>query len=240
MKIEIQKSGERGSGEYGWLHTKYSFSFAGYYNPEKVGFGALCVLNDDVVEPGRGFGMHSHDNMEIVTIVLDGVLEHKDSLGNRGTIPAGYIQCMSAGRGITHSEFNHSNKSPVSLLQIWIHTKEREIKPGYRQMLLSKVDRKNKLATVASGRREPGALYIHQDAVLLLGSLDKGTKISHRLDGKKHGAYVFLIDGEISVGGMALQKRDAASITETGSIEIAATKNSEILLIEVPAKWKEL
>lgn len=238
MKIKIQRANERGIAKNSTLDTHYSFSFANYYNPEKMGFGALRVLNDDIFAPGKGFGFHSHDNMEIVTIVLEGELEHKDSEGNHGIIKPGEVQSMSAGSGITHSEFNHSKTKPLKLFQIWVETKELNIKPSYMQKNISDLLKKNKFSTIASGNKKDGGVYIHQDAKFLLGNFDKGTEVTHKLLGKNFGAYVFVISGEIGVGGEKLSARDAAEITQTKELTITSIKQSEILLIEVPLAGK--
>lgn len=234
MKVEIHPSSERGIAEHGWLHSKHSFSFAGYYNPDRMGFGTLRVINEDVVEPGQGFGAHSHDNMEIVSIVLEGVLEHKDSMGNHGIIPAGDIQRMSAGTGVTHSEFNHSKTDVVHFLQIWVYPKERNIKPSYEQRAFPPELRKNKLLPVVSGIKSEGTVYIHQDATFLIGSLDEGTAVSHKINNPNHGIYVFVIRGGGSIDGKNLRDGDAAGITDTDVIKIKANKETDILVIEVP------
>jgi redox-sensitive bicupin YhaK (pirin superfamily) len=239
MKIEIHPSSERGVAEHGWLHSKHSFSFADYYNPNRMGFGVLRVINEDIVEPGRGFGAHSHDNMEIVSIVLDGALEHKDSMGNHGIIPAGDIQRMSAGTGVTHSEFNHSKTDAVHFLQIWVYPRERNIKPSYEQRSFPPKLRKNKLLPVVSGIKSEGSVYIHQDAAFLIGSLDGGTAVSHRINSPEHGVYVFVIRGGINIGGKNLGDGDAAGITDTDVVKIKANRETDVLVIEVPYIWKK-
>ncbi len=239
MKIEIHPSSERGVAEHGWLHSKHSFSFASYYNPNRMGFGALRVINEDVVEPGRGFGAHSHDNMEIVSIVLEGALEHKDSMGNHGIIPAGDIQRMSAGTGITHSEFNHSNTDVVHFLQIWVYPKERNIKPSYEQKSFSPESRKNKLLPVVSGIKDEGSLYIYQDATFLLGSLNEGITVSHKVNNPKHGVYIFVIRGGVSIDGENLGDGDAVGVTDADLVRIKANRETVVLVIEVPYIWKK-
>lgn len=234
MKIKIQRADERGSAKNSTVDTHYSFSFSNYYNPEKMGFGALRVLNDDIFAPGKGFGFHSHDNMEIVTIVLEGELEHRDSEENHGITGSGEVQSMSAGSGITHSEVNHSKTKPLKLLQIWVHTKEPNIKPAYMQKKFSGQQKKNKLLVVASGDKKEGGVYIHQDAKFLLGSLDKGLEVTHRVSSTNQGMYLFVLSGEIQIEKEKLSARDAAEITEAQSISIKPLKQSEVLLIEVP------
>ena len=183
-----------------------------------------------------GFDMHPHNNMEIVSIVLEGTLEHKDSEGNHGLIPAGDVQKMSAGTGIRHSEFNPSKKDPVHLLQIWILPKEKNVKFSYDQKSFPPAERKNRLLPVVSGAKNKDTLYIHQDAAFLLGNLEKGKVVSHKLDSPKRGVYIFVMDGKITAGGETLTKGDAAAISETDSVEIQAKETAEFLLIEIPLK----
>lgn len=234
MKMVIHRSNERGVAKSGWLDAKYSFSFSGYYNPTRMGFGALRVLNEDVFAPGKGFGFHEHDNMEIVTIVLEGALEHKDSVGNHGVIRAGEVQAMSAGSGIMHSEVNPSPTEPVHLLQVWVETKEQNIKPSYSQKKFSLAQKKNKFLEIASGKKSPSVLYIHQDARFLLGELDKGFKASHVLESKENGLFVFLVYGKISIEGKELLQGDSIEIMGLESTSVLALENSTVLLIEVP------
>ncbi len=236
MKIEIHKSEERGSSRLDWLDSKHSFSFADYHDHHRMGFGALRVLNEDFIEPGQGFGFHHHDNMEIVTIVLKGSLEHKDSLGNHGVINMGDVQRMSAGSGIMHSEFNHSKNEQVHLLQIWVQTKEKNIKPSYEQKNFSTdlIQNKNKLTTVVSGDSASGALTIHQDCKFLLGNLDQNHSLSYRIQDKTHGVYLFLIDGELMINEKKVQKGDAAALSHCDQVQVNSTKNSQFLLMDVP------
>jgi len=236
VKIEIHRSEERGTTELGWLHSRHSFSFGEYFDPKKRGFGVLRVLNEDKVESGMGFGLHPHDNMEIVSIVLSGVLEHKDSEGNHGVIPAGDIQKMSAGSGIRHSEFNHSKEESVHFLQIWIFPKERDIKPGYEQRSFPVGLKKNALLQVISGSKNDKTISIHQDCIFSLGSLDSAARVSHFLNDSTHGVYVFNIEGEIGIEKTVLKAGDAAAITDASKIEFIANKKSEVLVIEVPLK----
>lgn len=233
MKYLIHRSEERGKANYGWLDTKYSFSFARYYDPDKMGFGLLRVLNDDIVLPDSGFGTHPHDNMEIITIILNGQLQHKDSMGNGSVIRTGEVQVMSAGSGVTHSEFNPSKTDRVNLLQIWIYPKEENIEPRYDQKAFPKEERKNKLATVASGYDGNGSLYIHQNAEIKLGYFEKGMKISYQIrDG--NGVYLFVIEGRLRVDNEELFRRDAIGIYNTKEFEIEMLENSEFVLLEVP------
>lgn len=233
MKYIIHRSEERGKANYGWLDTRYSFSFSRYYDPEKMGFGLLRVLNDDIVLPSTGFGTHPHDNMEIITIILDGQLEHKDSMGNGSVISKDEVQVMSAGSGVTHSEFNPSKTDKVSLLQIWIYPKEENIKPRYDQKSFPKEERKNKLVTVASGFNENGSLYIHQNAEIKLGYFDRAETNSYKVR-KGNGVYLFVIDGHIKIGDEELFRRDAIGIYDTDEFVIEISENTEFVLLEVP------
>lgn len=232
IRIAIHKAEERGATELGWLYSKHSFSFGNYYNPKRIGFGLLKVLNDDIVEPGKGFGMHFHDNMEIISIVLEGSLEHRDSMSNHGIIKAGEVQRISAGTGIRHSEFNHSAKEKVHFLQIWIQTKERNIKPSYEQ---KKIDlKKNELVEVVSGKKNKNIIYIHQDAYFLMGNFDKNKTIGYKLNNPRHGVFVFIIGGFVEIGNDKLKKGDSAEIIEINNLEFKTNKESKILVIEVP------
>jgi hypothetical protein len=234
MKTIIHRSDSRSKSELGWLHSRFSFSFANYYNPENMGFGLLRVLNDDVVEPGTGFGTHPHDNMEIVTIILDGELEHKDSMGSGSVIRKGEVQVMSAGTGITHSEMNPSSNEKVNLFQLWIFPKERNIKPRYDQKEFPIEERKNKLETVASGFKTNGSLYIHQDAAITLGNVEKGKKLIYKNFKPGNGSYLLVINGKINLSGEELTTRDAIGVWEQDQFEISAVENSDLVIIEVP------
>lgn len=234
MKKIIHRADSRGKSELGWLHSRFSFSFANYYNPDKMGFGLLRVLNDDIVEPETGFGTHPHDNMEIITIILDGELEHKDSMGSGSTIHKGEVQVMSAGSGFTHSEINPSKDKKVNLFQLWVFPKERNIKPRYDQKKFSVEDRKNNLQTVASGFKTNGALYIHQDAAITLGNVEKGKKITYKNFKPGNGSYLLVINGKINLSGEELSTRDAIGIWEQDQFEIPAVENTDFVIIEVP------
>ncbi|RJP62703.1 MAG: pirin family protein [Ignavibacteriales bacterium] len=234
MKKIIHRAEDRGAAEHGWLHTKFSFSFSEYYDPEKMGFGLLRVLNDDIVEPGKGFGMHPHNNMEIITIILEGELQHKDSMGNGSVIKKNEVQVMSAGSGILHSEFNPSGTEKVNLLQIWIYPKEKNIKPRYDQKKFDPSERENKIQTVVSGISKNGALYIHQDASLSLLNLEKDKSLKYEIHKKGNAVYLFLIDGQVQLDDEELFRRDAAGLSGTDEISILAKEKSDILIIEVP------
>lgn len=233
MEIKITHSDKRGYFDYDWLRTRHSFSFGNYYNPDNMQFGMLRVLNEDHVSPGKGFDTHPHKNMEIVTIVLEGELEHQDSMGNQGIIPAGDLQRISAGTGILHSEFNPSSEKTVHLLQIWILPKESGIQPSYEQKSFQDNTAKNRLNKVVSGEKSDEAIYIHQNASFHLGTLETGTEITHALSNSKNGAYLFLISGQIDVNGHQLSTGDAAEITKTDGITLKSNEESKVLLIEV-------
>ncbi|HEY3250737.1 MAG TPA: pirin family protein [Ignavibacteria bacterium] len=234
MKTILHKADSRGFADHGWLKSNHTFSFANYYDPDRVRFGLLRVLNDDTVEPGMGFGTHPHDNMEIVSIPISGELAHKDSTGKKEVIKTNDVQIMSAGSGLSHSEFNNSKTDKVNFLQIWVFPKVKDIEPRHDQKTFSPQERKNKLLTVISPEKNNGTLWINQDAYFSLGNLDEGTVIRHDIKKKNNGFYMFVIDGSIEINGIKLDKRDAVGLEEIESAEIKALKDSEVLLIEVP------
>ena len=234
MTKNIYKASDRGHADHGWLNTWHSFSFAGYYDPDKTSFGKLRVLNDDTVAPGKGFGMHPHDNMEIITIPLSGALEHKDSMGNSGVIKAGEIQVMSAGSGIYHSEFNHSREEKVSLLQIWVIPDRRDVEPRYDQLAYDKSKTMNNLYQLVSPEKSDEGLWIYQQSWFSLGEMDKDRTFSYSFKKKGNGIYLFVIEGRVETCGVILEKRDAIGTTETEEIEIRSLDESKILLIEIP------
>ncbi|PRY14239.1 hypothetical protein CLV24_10449 [Pontibacter ummariensis] len=235
-KKVIHRADTRGHANHGWLDTHHTFSFAHYLNPERMGFGLLRVLNDDVVAPGMGFGTHAHDNMEIISIPLSGALEHKDSTGNREVIHTNDVQIMSAGMGLTHSEYNHSTTEKVNFLQIWVFPKLRDIAPRYEQKTFKPEDRQNKLQTVVSPDKNDEAVWINQDAWFTLGTLKSGFAEEYKLHKAGHGVYAFVIDGDVELGGEKLRKRDGMGISETESFSVKASSDAELLLIEVPMK----
>ncbi len=234
MKKTIHKANTRGIADFGWLHSKHTFSFSSYYNPNRMQFGALRVLNDDIVAPGMGFGTHGHENMEIVSIPLKGELSHKDSMGTAEVIHSGEVQIMSAGTGIRHSEFNHSESEPVNFLQIWILPKEIGIKPRYEQKEFSIADRQNKIKTVVSPNKNSNSVWINQDSYFSLVNLEKGKSLDYKNHLAGNGVYLFLIDGLITLDGEDFHKRDGVGISEVDSFKMEAVENSEILFIEVP------
>ncbi len=234
MKTVLHKADERGRADYGWLQARYYFSFANHYDPSKVHFGLLRVLNDDRVAPGQGFGTHPHDNMEIITIPLKGVISHKDSMGNSGNIKAGDVQIMSAGSGVTHSEFNGSATEELNLFQIWIFPKERNIKPRYDQRTYTVAERQGKFQLLVSPGKEESTLWINQDAWLSMGNFTAGESATYKLHSPNNGVYMVVVNGEVEVAGQKLTDRDAIGIYDTDSIEVKVNKDCELLLIDVP------
>ncbi len=234
MKSLLFKAADRGTADYGWLKPNYYFSFAQYHNPAKVHFGLLRVLNDDYVAGGGGFPTHPHDNMEIVTIPFTGALQHKDSTGGNGVIKAGDIQIMSAGTGVQHSEFNDSKTDPVTLFQVWIFPKLRNIKPRYDQRTFDMADQNNKWQVVVSPKEEENALWINQDARFSLANLEAGKEIHYTNGFKGNGVFLVVINGSAEVNGQVLGKRDAIGISEAEAFTIKAIENAELLAIEIP------
>ncbi|HKH60026.1 MAG TPA: pirin family protein [Flavitalea sp.] len=234
MKTIIYPASERGGADFGWLKAKHSFSFGQWYDPQKVHFGALRVLNDDLVKGGGGFPPHPHDNMEIVTIPLKGELAHKDSSGGSGVIKAGDIQIMSAGTGIKHSEYNASETEEINLLQVWVIPKHRNITPRYDQRTFEVTERQNKWQIVVSPDEKDNALWINQDTRFALTNLEAGKEITYSVNFRGNGVYIFVIEGAIKIGNESLSKRDAAGIYNSDSFTIQAVETSQLLAIEVP------
>ena len=235
MKLTIHKAGSRGHANHGWLKTWHTFSFANYYNPNRMHFGALRVLNDDIVQGGMGFGMHPHDNMEIITIVLDGELEHKDSMGNGSVIRPGEVQVMSAGTGIQHSEFNPSETNEVSLLQIWVFPDKKNLEPRYDQARFENQEMAGRWRLVISPAGEQNSLWIHQQAWFSMGNFSKGEVAELKRNKPGNNWYLFVISGALRVGEETLQARDGVEIEESGdllTLEILA--DSKILAMELP------
>ena len=235
MKKVFHKSDKRGYANHGWLKSYHTFSFANYQNLERMNFGMLRVLNDDVVQPKMGFGTHPHRNMEIISIPISGALSHKDNMGNTRSIEVGEVQVMSAGTGLTHSEFNDSKIDEVNFLQLWIIPEEQNVTPKYEQKLFNVNERKNNFQTVVSPQDKlvKGSLGIHQQASIYIGDFDKSESNIHEVAPGK-GVYIFVIDGQIDVEGEQLNKRDALGVWDIKSIKITATADSKILLINVP------
>ncbi|MFZ4057237.1 MAG: pirin family protein [Ferruginibacter sp.] len=234
MKTVYHSANTRGKANLGWLNSFHSFSFSHYYNPEKMHFGALRVLNDDTVAPGMGFGTHPHANMEIISIPLEGDLEHKDSMGNVAVIKAGDIQIMSAGTGITHSEYNKHKDAPVKFLQIWVIPNQQDIAPRYDQITLNSADRKNTLQQIVAPNASANGVRIQQEAWFHLGNLDQGIQLPYTLNKAGNGVYVFVLKGSVAVNNQTLNERDGFGVWDTAAINITANTDAEVLLIEVP------
>jgi quercetin 2,3-dioxygenase len=228
--MNIRKSQDRGIGRHGWLTTRHTFSFANYYDPAHMGFRSLRVINEDTVAPGKGFGAHRHDNMEIVSIVMEGALAHKDSTGGEGVLRRGEVQRMSAGTGVVHSEFNASPAEPVHFFQIWILPAVEEIAPGYEQKLFP--DERGKLRLLVAPNGEEGALDIHQDAKVYAAILDGGQRVEHPLASGR-GAWIQVARGSVDVNGTALEAGDGAAIEDEPSLAIVAAEGAEILLFDL-------
>ena len=230
----LHKANTRGYADHGWLNAYHSFSFASWYNPDKVQFGMLRVLNDDTVAAGMGFGTHPHDNMEIITIPLEGDLAHKDSMGNAATIKTGDIQVMSAGTGIQHSEFNPNHNQHTKLFQIWVFPKYRNVTPRYQQITLDATEQKNNFAQILSPTAEDAGVWIYQDAWFYLADFDSDFSKKLALKKEGNGFYIMNIDGKIEVNGVLLETRDAVGLWDTNEIEIKATTNAKFLVMEIP------
>lgn len=237
MKTKIFKANERGTANHGWLKANFSFSFAHYYNPEKVNFGALRVLNDDIIKGGMGFGTHPHDNMEIITIPLKGSLKHRDSMSNKWIpIHAGEVQVMSAGTGVQHSEMNNHPSEEINLFQIWIIPNKQNVIPRYDQKAFQASERQNKLQVLVSSIDEENGefLKINQDAIISRIDLSENNEFNYKLKSENHGVYVMVIEGEALIENENLKKRDAIGIYNSSNFLIKAEKNTSLLFIEVP------
>ncbi len=236
-KTVLHKANTRGVANHGWLKSYHTFSFAGYYNPERIQFGALRVLNDDTVSGGMGFGEHPHDNMEIISIPLEGDLEHKDSMGNTAVIRKGDIQVMSAGTGIYHSEYNKNKGEQVKFLQIWVFPNKRNVTPRYDQITLNEADRKNKLQQILSPNEADEGVWIHQDAWFHMGNFDKDVAANYTIRKPGNGVYAFVLKGQFRVNGIDLDQRDGLGLADLEQFDLQAlTGDAEILLMEVPMK----
>ena len=236
MKIVLDKSNTRGFADHGWLKSHHTFSFAGYQNPERMNFGMLRVLNDDVVQPKMGFGTHPHQNMEIISIPLKGALSHKDSMGNKRAIEVGEVQVMSAGTGLTHSEFNDSSTDEVNFLQLWIIPEELNVEPNYQQRQFDSSNHKNQLQTVVApkDKLEDYALPISQQAYIFRADLDANKSVKIKAKSVNNGIYIFVIDGQVKVANETLGQRDAIGVYETGIVMVNAQRDSQLVIIEVP------
>jgi redox-sensitive bicupin YhaK (pirin superfamily) len=235
MHTILHTADSRGDANHGWLHSKHSFSFASYYNPEKIHFGVLRVLNDDFVAAGMGFGLHPHDNMEIISIPLEGDLAHQDSMGNHTVIKHGDIQVMSAGTGVKHSEMNHNKDKPVKFLQIWVIPNKKDVTPRYDQITLNPANRINTLEQILSPNADDAGVWIHQDAWFHIGKFDLDFATNYKVKKVGNGLYAFVLYGSFEVAGQTLAERDALGITDFDQFELKAlTKGAEILLMEIP------
>lgn len=234
-KTILHTAASRGLANHGWLNSFHSFSFASYYNPDKMNFGVLRVLNDDTVAAGMGFGKHPHDNMEIISIPLEGDLKHEDTMGNATVIKRGDVQVMSAGTGIAHSEMNANKETAVKFLQIWVIPNKQNVTPRYDQITLNLEDRHNKLQQILSPNPDDAGVWVHQDAWFNLGKLDKDISIDYTFNKVGNGVYAFVLEGAFEIDGQALNKRDALGIWDTNTISIKSlSADAEILLMEVP------
>jgi quercetin 2,3-dioxygenase len=231
--IAIRPSAERGHGDHGWLNSYHSFSFAAYQDPKHMGFGPLRVINEDSVAPGQGFGTHAHRDMEIISYVLQGALAHKDSMGNGSVLRPGDVQRMSAGTGVTHSEFNHSADEMVHFLQIWIEPNVRGIAPGYEEAKFDVASKRGRLCLIASPDGRDGSVTIHQDALVFASVLDGADRVSHAL-AKGRQSYVHVVRGTVSVNGVTLSAGDGAKLTDEQALELANAKDAEILVFDLP------
>ena len=231
--LKVRKSNERGHAEHGWLDSYHTFSFAGYYDPRFTGFRDLLVINEDRIAPGEGFGKHPHNDMEIITYVLEGELEHKDSMGFGSVLRHGDIQRMSAGTGVFHSEFNHSKEKPLHLLQIWITPKTDGIKPSYEEKKFTQGDLKNRLRLIVSAKGEEGSLSMNQDAKLYSAILESGQEVSHELGSSRHG-WLQVARGALELNGLKLDAGDGVAISDERKLKLVASAPSEVLLFDLP------
>lgn len=237
----LHRAETRGHANHGWLNSHHSFSFANYHNPERMHFGVLRVLNDDEVAAGMGFGTHPHNNMEIISIPLEGDLEHKDSMGNTAVIKKGDIQVMSAGTGVQHSEYNRNKDRLTKFLQIWVFPNKQSVEPRYDQITLNEADRENKLQQILSPNPEDEGVWIHQDAWFHLGKFDKGITTEYSIKKEGNGVYAFILEGSFTINGIELNRRDGLGVWDVDNIQIESTSgNSEMLLMEVPMALRSL
>lgn len=236
MNTVLHKANSRGHANHGWLNSHHSFSFASYYNPERMNFGVLRVLNDDTIDSGTGFGTHPHDNMEIISIPLEGALEHKDSMGNVAVIQEGDVQVMSAGTGIYHSEYNKYKDRKGKFLQIWLFPNKKNVKPRYDQISIRDVEKENELYQVLSPHTDDQGVWIHQNAWFHLGKFSKKKELTYDLKDKSNGVYAFLIGGTATIEGQPLEKRDGYGVWNTEKLKIETEAGTQLLLMEVPMK----
>lgn len=234
MKSVFHPSDSRGYANHGWLEARHSFSFASWYQPDRLHFGALRVLNDDIIQGGMGFGTHPHDNMEIVTIPLKGDLEHKDSMGNSAVIREGDIQVMSAGTGVQHSEYNNSPDKEINLFQLWLFPNKQNVKPRYDQLPIRSLHQKNEFFQILSPSANDQGVWIHQDAWMHILDADQGQSFDYVLQSPENGVYLIVIEGEVEVDNQTLFRRDAIGIWETDKLTIKTKTDAELLLVQVP------
>ncbi|MFN8277883.1 MAG: pirin family protein [Chitinophagales bacterium] len=234
MELIIHKAAERGHANHGWLNAWHSFSFANFYDPAKIQFGALRVLNDDTIAPGMGFGMHPHNNMEIITIPLEGSVRHRDSMGNEGLVKAGEVQVMSAGTGILHSEVNGSTVEPLKLFQIWIFPEKEQLTPRYNQKSFDTANRSQHWQLLVSADGSQNSLTIHQKARIARATIEAGQALSYPVHHEGNGIYLMVVEGSAAVLGLTLSRRDAIGLTDASAVEIHATEKTEVLVLEVP------
>lgn len=234
MKTILHRAKTRGFADHGWLKSHHTFSFAGYQNPERNHFGVLRVLNDDQVSEAKGFGTHPHDNMEIISIPLEGDLEHKDSMGNTTVIREGDVQAMSAGTGIYHSEYNKNADKPVKFLQIWVFPNQRNVEPRYDQISIRDIEKENAFYQVLSPSPDDDGVWVHQDAWFHLGRFEEGKMETYQLKKEGNGVYAFVLEGEVTINGQNLSERDGFGLWETDKFEFTSNSKSRVLLMEVP------
>lgn len=234
MKAVYHPANSRGDANHGWLKSQHTFSFANYYDPERMGFGALRVINDDVIDPGTGFGTHPHQNMEIISVPLSGALRHKDTMGNDFVIKSGEVQTMSAGTGVAHSEYNHSNEEKANFLQIWVLPEKQNIEPAYSQKKFEKADRKNAWQLVVSPDGREDSVSINQNAFFSQAEVKASQSLRYEKYDQNNGVYIFVIEGEVEVSGQKLETRDGLGIYEADKLEFKASADTELLLMEVP------
>jgi redox-sensitive bicupin YhaK (pirin superfamily) len=237
MKTIFHSEQSRGHANHGWLNAKHSFSFASWYNPEKINFGALRVLNDDIVAPGMGFGTHPHDNMEIITIPLAGAIAHKDSMGNSSIIQAGEIQVMSAGTGVQHSEFNPNEDEALNLFQIWVFPNKRNVEPRYAQQPISVEQHPNEWVQILSPNPDDDGVWIHQNAWFHMAKFDTDKQITYTLKDPNNGVYIMQVEGNSVIGDQVMNKRDALGVYDTTNIEFKVKAGATLLLLEIPMEF---
>lgn len=230
----IERNDERGTSDLGWLLSRFSYSFAEYENPSRMGFGALRVVNDDTIAPQKGFPLHHHEQMEIVTIMLEGTLTHHDTLGNTKDLREGEVQTMTAGTGVSHGEWNNDKTTPAKLLQVWMYPKERSLVPRYTQMKFDESDRHNIFQILACGEHRDGTLFVHQDVILARVSIEGGRSASYTLANPTHGVFVFVVSGKVEIGTDVLSSRDAMEVTQEEKLTFYAQERSDVVVIEVP------